>query len=172
MARSMAFDYGNGSLIDKTVCFKRKYRWMFFIDKVCGTGSPCLPLNKAARPSLSFKEMDATHLTETVYFPSRPEWKPINITLYDIKKDSNPVIEWVKKTYKVNEKNSLWSPSCGGFKINKCSIELYDGTGEVVEKWILEGVWPNNIEFGELDYSSNDAVTVDLTLRYDRAYVE
>ena len=172
MARSMGWDYGNGSFMDKDICFKRKYRWMFYINNVCGEGSPCLPPSKSARPSLSFKEMDATHVVETVYFPGRPEWKPINLTLYDVKKKSNPVIDWLKKTYEVSDRGAKWKPSCkGGIKIDVCRIVLYDGVGETLEEWKLENVWPNNIEFGDLDYSQNDVTTIDLTLRYDRAYI-
>ena len=47
---------------------------------------------------------------------------------------------------------------------------MYDGCGEMLEKWIFENVWPNNIEWGELDMSDSQYVTIDLTLRYDRAY--
>lgn len=172
MARStMGWDYGDGGLNDPTTCFKRKYRWLFFITNVSAEGSPCLPPSKSNRPSLSFKEIDAQHVTETIYFPGKPEWKPINLTLYDIKKKSNPVMEWIKKIYLVNEKEVTWKPS-SNFKIGTCSLELYDGVGNTIEKWILENVWPNNIEFGDLDYSSSDVLTIDLTLRYDRAYLE
>lgn len=166
----MGFDYGDGSLSDKIVCFKRKYRWMFYIPDVCGEGAPLLPPSKSARPSLSFKEMDAQHITETIYYPSKPEWKPINITLYDIVKRKNPVIEWIKKVYDVSETNVKWKAG-SGIKIGTCRIELYDGVGEVIETWKLENAWPNNIEFGDLDYGSSDILSVDLTLRYDRAYI-
>lgn len=172
MARSMGWDYGDGGLADEKVCFKRKYRWMFFIPNVCGEGSPCLPPSKGGRPSLSFKEIDAQHVTETIYFPSKPEWKPVNLTLYDIKKNKNPVIEWIKKVYEVNNTTSIWKPSCGkGIKIGNCRLELFDGAGNTIEQWKLENVWPNSIEFGDLDYSSSEVSTIDLTLRYDRAYI-
>jgi hypothetical protein len=168
MAQNMGFDYGDGSLIDPRVCFKRKYRWRFTINGVVGSGSPCLPASKSGRPSLSFKEMEAPHLVETIYFPSKPDWKPITLTLYDIKKQSNPVIDWIKKTYEIDENSVTWKPS-SNFKISRCNLELYDGVGEVIEFWELHNVWPNNIEFGDLDYQSSEVVTIDLTLRYDRA---
>ena len=47
---------------------------------------------------------------------------------------------------------------------------MYDGCGEILETWTFENVWPNNIEWGELDMSDSSYVTIDLTLRYDRAY--
>jgi hypothetical protein len=170
--RKMGWDYGDGALTDPKVCFKRKNRWLFKIPDVSAEGSPCLPPFKGGRPGLTFKEMDAQHLNETIYFPSKPDWKPINLSLYDIKKNKNPVIEWIKKVYDVSSEGSTWKPSASGFKINKCFLELYDGAGTAIEKWALENVWPNSIEFGDLDMSSSDVITIDLTLRYDRAYLE
>jgi hypothetical protein len=173
----MGFDYGNKSLLNGDIFFKRKYRWMFNIKGVCGgsdSTSPLLPPGKSGRPSLSFKEMDAQHITETVYFPGKPEWKPISITLYDIKTRFNPVIQWIKKIYEVSEKEVSWKPSVESsspqaFK-RECSIDLYDGVGNIVEEWKLENVWPISIDFGDLDFNSSDILTIDLQLRYDRAY--
>jgi hypothetical protein len=176
---TMGFNYGGAQLTDPKVYFKRKYRWRFFIPEVCGraekTGSPLLPPGKAGRPSLSFKEIDAQHVTETVYFPGKPEWKPISLTLYDISNRGdgvslkNPVIEWIKKLYEVSDQSVNWKTS-SGFKQN-CSVEAYDGVGNIVEEWKLENVWPISIDFGELDYSQSDIMTIDLQLRYDRAYI-
>jgi hypothetical protein len=176
--RKMGWDYGDGALSDPKVCFKRKNRWLFFIKNVSAekeqnnSGVSCLPPFKGGRPGLTFKEMDAQHLNETIYFPSKPDWKPINLSLYDIKKNKNPVIEWIKKVYEVSKDGSNWKPSASGFKMGTCFLELYDGAGNTIEKWVLENVWPNSIDFGDLDMSSSEVVTIDLTLRYDRAYLE
>ena len=43
-----------------------------------------------------------------------------------------------------------------------------DGTSERV--WKLEGVWPETVSYGSLDYSSSDAKKISMTLAYDRAY--
>lgn len=168
---------GLGRLASAENCFKRKYRYLFFIPGISQEGINALPPSKSARPSLSFKEMDAQHLVETIYYPSKPEWKPINLVLYDIKNSVNPVWDWIKKVYDPSADNYNWNPSCGtGFKMgdgaNICKLEMYDGVGDVIEKWIFEGVWCQNIEFGDLDMGSSEVSTIDLTLRYDRAYIE
>ena len=175
LENGMGFNYGNKKLDSEDVYFKRRYRWMFHIKGVCGgedATSPLLPPGKAGRPSLSFKEMDAQHITETVYFPGKPEWKPISLTLYDIKTERfNPVIQWIAKMYNVGEKVS-WNSGSNDknrqFK-RECTIDLYDGIGNIVEQWKLENVWPISIDFGDLDFGSSDILTIDLQLRYDRA---
>ena len=51
-------------------------------------------------------------------------------------------------------------------------LALYDGCGKVVEKWTLKGCFIQAINFGDLDYSSNDECTIEITVRYDKAYMD
>ena len=159
----------------------RKNRWLFKIDSVSADGISALPPQKASRPSFSFKEMEAQHLTETIYFPQKPEWKPITITLYEPSHGSggqrhqkHPVFEWLKKTYDPTP-GGIYSPPVvpggSGLKINECTLEMYDGCGNTLETWVFEGVWPQAIDFGDLDMGSSEITTCDVTLRYDRAYI-
>ena len=169
MGINMGWNYG----LDKsTVCFKKKNRWLFKIDGVSADdgAAESLPPSKAARPSLSFKELEVSHLTETVYFPGKSEWKPVTLTLYDIKKNKNAVIEWIKKIY--DARNGTYLPSGeSDFKRN-ANLEMYDGCGNLMETWVYENVWPQNVEFGDLDMSTGEIMYVEVTLRYDRAYVD
>lgn len=43
---------------------------------------------------------------------------------------------------------------------------------EVLEQWTLKKIWPTNINFGELDYSSNDEAKIEVTWRYNQAILE
>jgi hypothetical protein len=47
-------------------------------------------------------------------------------------------------------------------------LEMLDPTGVVVEKWILQGTFMTNLNFGDLDYSRDDLATIDTELRMDR----
>ena len=79
--------------------FKRKFRWLLEIPDVCGDKINTLPPSKSARPSVSFKEIEVQHLSETIYFPGKPDWKPLNLTVYDVKTPdySHPIIKWISK---------------------------------------------------------------------------
>jgi hypothetical protein len=37
---------------------------------------------------------------------------------------------------------------------------------------ILNGLWPQSLNFGELDYSSSEECTIEVTTRYDTAQYE
>jgi hypothetical protein len=54
----------------------------------------------------------------------------------------------------------------------RATLEMYNGCGDVLETWVFENAWPQAVEFGDLDMSSSDVVTCDLTIRYDRAYIQ
>jgi len=162
--------------------FKRKYRWMFKLEQVVGDSNDgpqyvnALPPTKAARPNLTFKEIEVNHVSETVYFPGKPDWKPVSVTLYDLCMSSkHPVWNWITSYYKPeidkgNLKFALAQNQTQQLK-RTASLELYDGCGDVIETWTYENCYPQMIEFGELDMGQSEVVTCELTLRYDRAYV-
>jgi len=174
----MGQNMGMGKLGSGDLCMMRKFRWMFYIDGVCDDGVGALPPDKGARPSLSFKEIEVQHLNEIVYFPGKPDWKPVQLTLFDLKMSRNPVFGWLSNVYDVcagRSEDALdvanWKvPAAGAFKRDG-KLKMFDGCGNVMEEWVFKNMWPNNIEWGELDMSNLDYVTAELTLRYDRAWV-
>lgn len=168
----MGRNMGIGVLGGPDICLKRKFRWMFSIPDVVGESANMLPPDKAARPSLAFKEIQAEHLNETIYFAGKPDWKPINITLFDLKTNNNPIFNWLKNQYDTcGMGRGEWKRPGSNWK-RTVNLELYDGCGDVLERWVLMNAWPNNTEWGELDMRSSDYCTVEMTLRYDRAWIE
>jgi len=157
-------------LESRFACVKRKYRWMMYVDGVFGRdkgGMKALPPEKGARPSFNFKEVEVQHLNETVFYPIKPEFKPLNITLYDITGRSNGVTDWINQIYDAS--TGQWSAPPVNFK-RSVTLEMYDGCGAIIEKWKYEDAYPSVIEYGDLDMSSSDYCVIDLTLRYDRAF--
>jgi hypothetical protein len=165
---SMGFQFG---LEQSANTLKRKFRWLLKIPGISADSSVnSLPPSKSARPNLSFKEVEVKHLVETVYYPGRPEWKTINLTLFDLQKNENPIIAWFKNIYDVTG-NGTWTPSGENNFKKQATLEMYNGCGDTIETWNFDNVWPQTIEFGELDMTSPDVVMIDVTLRYDRAFI-
>lgn len=170
MGQRMSMDLG----LDTCPGRKMKFRWMFNIPDVCGGaksgGASALPPSRSARPSLTFREMEARHLNETIYYPAKAEWKPITITLYDLSTGGNhPVWKWLKAAY--DPKAGTWKPCVTDQFIKEATLKMLDGCGNTTETWTFENAWPQVTEFGELDMGSSEVVTCDITLRYARAYV-
>lgn len=174
---SLLYGLENG----KSQFCKRQNRWLFEIPGVAAddtAGVDALPPMKSARPNLSFKEMEVRHLHEDVFYPAKPDWKPITITLYDLSKATHPVWDWLSLIYDV--KNGNYYPAvnnptlqqANSTFIKDCFLRLYSGCGDLIESWRYEDCWCNNINFQTLDMASGDLLTCEITLRYARAYIE
>lgn len=154
---------------------KRQFRWMFRIPEVVGdpssaqNGVSALPPEKSSRPSLNFKEMEVKHLNEDYFYPGKPDWKPITLTLWDMKQGINPVYNWLKEVYK--PETGDWYPAKNGNLIKTCDLTLYDGVGTPIERWVWEDAWPQAINWQTLDMTQTGIVMVEITLRYARAYI-
>ena len=174
--RSMGFDFG---LEKDDVCIKRKNHWLFKIKDLSADGVNALPPFKSARPTLSFKTMEIIHLNENIYRPARPDWKPISLVLFDIKQSQHPVFQWLKNLYDPQNDAQWIAPSSNSspsvisdFIMSEATLELYDGGGYTLETWNFENVWPESIDFTDLDMAQSEICYVNLSLRYDRAYLD
>ena len=172
---------GMGSLASPSARYKRKFRWMFGVISQNVFGEPAegvraLPPTKGSRPSLEFKDIEVQHVTEDIYLPGKPSWKPINITLYDMYDKncwpSNPVWDWIKQCYdpETGEFFAILDNKVNGYGFKKdCWLKLFSGCGDVMESWVFENAYPSQVNWGDLDMSSSEVLTIELTLRYDRA---
>ena len=159
--------------------FKRPFRHIFSVPTVCGNpekdGLACKLNEKSARPNIGFKEIEVQHLGQTITFPGKVTFETINITLFDTipgngKRDvvTNPVWIWMNNWY--NFYTGMYGSPVGLKKT--CDVKLYDGCGNLVEKWVYENAFPINVNFGELDMGAGQEVcTIELQLKYDRAYL-
>lgn len=166
----MGFDFGLSTQASSKACI-RKFRWLLKIDNVSARGASCLPPSRSSRPSISFKETEINHINETIYFPTKPDWKPISLVLYDLQRDEHPVFAWLKSIYNVTERTANWSPIVDSNFLKTADLVMLDSIGNTIESWVYENVYPQSIEFGELDMGSSDIMTCNLTLRYARAYI-
>lgn len=156
-------------LANRGTCFKHKFRWLFRIPDLSEQGTFALPPLRSARPNLAFKEIEVQHVSETVFLPGKPEWKPLSLTLYDVKSSVNPVFSYLSR---------LYDPAKGTYRtpvtyryFSTATLTMYNGCGDAIEDWVLENVYPQAIDWGELDMSNGEFATVDIMLRYARAYI-
>lgn len=172
MAINMGFPKSN-------YAFKRPFRHIFSIQGIIGhpelDGLNCKLNEKSARPNISFKEIDVQHLGQTITFPGKITFEPITITVWDTMPgggtrdaSSNPIWKWLNSWYDFY--NGVYK-SAVGFK-KTANIKLYDGCGNLIEKWVYENAFPLSVNFGELDMNSGQEVlTIEMQLKYDRAYL-
>lgn len=164
---------GIGGPGSSDACFQRNFRWGLLIDNVIGidgAGTNILPPLKSHKPIISFREIEEFHLTEMIHIPGRPDWRPIDVTCYSMKTNGlNPIYKWLTNYYNPKKGTIGYYRD---FVKPKAMLQMYDGCGNIIEKWTYENVYPISVDFGDLDMATSHAVTCTLQLRYARAYID
>lgn len=169
---------GLGELKNPEMIFKRKFRWELALNWQGDTNKiPTYLVKLAARPSLTVEETPINFLNGRMYIPGKAEWETLSVTFYDVSyasasKGQEVLYNWLASVYDFTKPDELKQNSkargYGGTGI----LTLYDGCGVGLEKWTLTDLWPTSVNFGDLDYSSSDEVTIEVTLRFSTAAYE
>jgi len=120
----------------------------------------------ASRPKINIGEVEIPFLNTSTWVAGRFTWDAIDVTFKDPIGPSaaQALMEWVRLHA---ESVTGRMGYAAGYKKN-VELEMLDPAGVVIEKWILEGTFLTNVDFGSLDYSSEDIAEITATLRPDR----
>lgn len=142
---------GIGSL--GNVTFRnRKYRWTISAEFPSGT-LPESFVKLASHPDLSDESQKVVVTTFYEYEDSK--LKP----LWDI----------CSAIYKLAENNDIQSPEYAQLikdLMGTVTLKMYDSCGIKLDEYILKDAWPWSINFGDLDHSSCDETTIEVTWKY------
>ena len=129
------------------------------------------------KPSYSVSSNEYQLANQKFKVPGIVTWDPITINLADVGKTvDNLVAELGTFGWNKDGKNDgLDKTKVQGAtkeEIGKIRIEQLDAKGKPVETWTLEGAFISRVAFGNLDYSSEEIVEVQITVDYDYALLE
>ena len=162
-------DMGLGRIGERSVIFKRKFRWTFEVYDICGLGGENIEasfVKLASRPNISFEETELNFLNGKTWIPGKGTWETITVTYVDAAVDDlRPLYRWLAAVYEFNDPITLRQGSRENWAATGV-LTMYDGCGVEIEVWTMGNMWPQAINFGDLDYASSDEVTIELTLRY------
>tara|TARA_Y100000592_G_scaffold101133_1_gene185835 strand:+ start:1173 stop:1742 length:570 start_codon:yes stop_codon:yes gene_type:complete len=161
---------------------KRNFR--FQVTLGAASSAPVLWWAKTVTtPSFDVSETEHDYLDNKYYFPGRVTWSEVSMTLVDpISVDAvaqtNKII--VDSGYAIKDGPTTTKSTISKAKSSNAAvstiaplanvkIEVLDADGVVVERWTLKGAFIKSAKYGDLDYSSDDLRTVELSLRYDYA---
>ncbi len=155
---------------------KLKFRFRALFENF-GVSNPKTELTKQvitfARPSLTMEPIEIPIYNSRIYLAGRPSWSTSAITLRDDAGGnvSRLVGEQLQKQYDFLEQAS--ASSAIDYKFQTV-LEVLDGANgatepTVLEAWRLEGCFLSEVNYQDMDYGSNEPVTISMTLRYDNA---
>ena len=125
------------------------------------------------RPSVNFNPITLDVYNSKVYLQGKPEWQETTINLRDDAGGNvaKLVGEQIQKQFDFAEQSSAASGIDYKFLLR---YEVLDGgngqnTPTVLETWEMYGCMISQVDYGDMNYGTNDAVQIALTLRFDNA---
>jgi hypothetical protein len=162
----------NLALADDNEIFQRAYSWEpkkshQFIMYIGGV--PSYLIKSSAKPQISNGEIALDHINVKRYVKGKSVWNTITVSLYDaiVPSGAQAVMEWVR----LHHESATGRDGYSTFYKKDVTIHQLSPLGEVIEEWILHGTYITDSNFGSLDWSSEDVVSIEMTLRYDWAFL-
>jgi hypothetical protein len=126
------------------------------------------------RPNLAFVEVPIHRYNSTAYIAGKYEWQPIDFTVEDdITGLASAAVQGQLETQQqlIGADVGAYLPTAATGSDYKFGtiLQQLDGNEGIVETWLLEGCWIKSANYGDMDYNSSDAMTIQLNIRFDHA---
>ena len=127
-------------------------------------------IKTASRPTFTSEVVELDHINVKRKIKGKSTWDDITITLYDpiVPSGAQQVMEWVRTSHE----SLTGRDGYAAFYKKDITFYLLGPVGDKVEQWTLKGAFISSANFGELDWASNDYLSIELTLSYDYAILE
>jgi hypothetical protein len=122
------------------------------------------------RPTVTSEVVELDHINVKRKIKGKTTWDDVTITLYDpiVPSGAQAVMEWVRSAHE----SLTGRDGYAAFYKKDITFYLLGPVGDKIEQWTLKGAFIQSANFGQLDWSTNDPVTIELTLSYDYAILE
>lgn len=158
---------------------KRKYRWILHVDAI-----PAWVIKKVTKPAITVSEVKHSFINHGFYYPGRVEYNEVEFTLVDpfdpdaaasfmalIQGSGYQVPDAYAEATQTITKQAA-TEALGQLKISQLSglgVEFDGGAQDPIEEWTLHNCWIKEVNFGDLDYESDDINEITVKIRYDWA---
>lgn len=133
-------------------------------------------LKKVDKPKAKINEITHKYLNHFYYYPGRLEWESINMTIASVLNPSADDILYnvLKQSGYIYPKSATELDTISKPKANKAlgdsiTIIQINSAGAPIEEWKLIKPFFTSVQFGPLDYASEEIVEIQCTVRYDSA---
>ena len=144
---------------------KMKNRYVMEIGEI-----PSYLVKAANRPTIQFETITLDHINVKRKLKGKGEWQDLTITLFDpiVPSGAQAVMDWIR----LGHESITGRDGYADFYKKDITFYMLGPVGDKIEQWTLKGAFISQANFGDLDFSSNDPATIELTLAYDYAILE
>jgi hypothetical protein len=162
-------DISQNDLFNSAFSWEPKYANRF-IMQLAGTNIPAYLVKAAARPTIANGEIVLDHINIDRKVKGKSRWSDVSITVYDpiTTEGAQAVMEWIRFHHESITGRDGYSSDY------KRDIEFYalSALGEKIENWSLKGAFISDANFGQMDWGTEEAMTIELTLKFDYAILQ
>jgi hypothetical protein len=132
-------------------------------------GIPSYLIKAASKPSMTNGEVALDMINVKRYVKGKSEWNTITMTLYDaiVPSGAQAVMEWVR----LHHESATGRDGYSSFYKKEIRLHQLSPLGEVIEEWVLHGAFITESNFGTFDWGSDAVQELELTIRYDWAFL-
>lgn len=153
-------------LLDPTEVFftafepKLSNRFIMYIE-----GVPAYLVKTASRPTIQFNKVEMDHINLKWNVKGKGVWQDINLTLYDpvVPSAAQAVMEWVR----LSHESVTGRDGYTDFYKKDITLNTLGPVADKVEEWTLKGAFILSAQFGDMDFSSDQPVMINLSLAVD-----
>lgn len=156
-----------------TIMPKLQYRFRVTFIGGSFSSTPTRSVVSAGRPSLTHETITLDAYNSKIYLAGKHTWGDVELVLRDdvdsaVMKEINH-----QMNRQVDHANQSSARSGSGYKFT-VKVETLDGanpTPGILDTYELSGCYISAVKYGELNYATNEQVTIGLTLKYDNAEI-
>jgi hypothetical protein len=139
---------------------KMKNQFIMYID-----GIPSYLVRKITRPKITQEAKELPHINLQRFVKGKTKWGTIECTLYDpiAPSGAQAVMEWVR----LHHESVTGRDGYADFYKKDIVFNLLGPVGDKVEEWICKGSIITEVNFGDMDWGSDDLAEISLTIQPD-----
>jgi len=135
-------------------------RFIMYID-----GIPSYLVKSATSPSFTDGVIKLDHINSYRKIRGKREWQNMTLNLYDpiTPSGAQAVMEWARLGYESVTGRAGYSD----FYKKDVTLNILGPVGDIVGEWIIKGAFVQSSNFGQYNWSTEDAINVELVLAMD-----
>ncbi len=122
-----------------------------------------------ARPNMTMAAQQIHSYNSIGYYGGKAEWAAIDLTVRDDITNAVSRLVGHQVQKQMNFFQQTTAAAGSNYKFEMFIETLNGGNDEVIEQWVLEGCFLESVNYEQFDYSTADAMTIQMSIRYDNA---
>ena len=139
---------------------KVQNRFIMYID-----GIPSYMVKSVSAPNFTDNVIKLDHINSYRKIRGKREWDNMSLSLYDpiTPSGAQAVMEWARLGYESVTGRAGYSD----FYKKDVTLNILGPVGDIVGEWIIKGAFVESSNFGDYDWSSDEAINVELNIAMD-----